>query len=68
MLGMTESEIIHEIDHGCFGIAPLTINIKDQLNLEPDDILKKLAKGVAQAIEKNNRKITNQLRALNLQI
>ena len=68
MLGMTEYELTHEIDSACFGIAPLTMNIKDQPTLDPSDILQKLAMGVAQAIEKNNRKIENQLRANGIQI
>ena len=63
MLGLSESQIFSEIDRGCFGIAHLGLNIPDQSSLSPNDMLKKLATGVAKAIEANNRAIERQLRS-----
>ena len=63
MLGMSESDLKSAIDHGAFGIAPIMMNISDQKSLQPKDILKKLANGVAEAIAKNNAKIEADLRS-----
>jgi hypothetical protein len=68
MLGKSESQIFHDIDSGCFGISNLSSNIKSQNNLEPDDILIKLASGVAKAIEQNNKVIESQLREAGIKI
>ena len=68
MLGLSESKVFNEIDSGCFGIAHLSLNIKDQPALEPDDILRKIATGVAKAIIANNKAIENKLRASGLSI
>lgn len=61
MIGLSESEIFREIERGCFGIGRLSINIPNQSSLSPDDILAKLATGVAKAIEANNRAIERNL-------
>ena len=63
MLGLNERQIFHEIDRGCFGIAHINMNIPNQSSLSPNDILAKLATGVAKAIEANNRAIEAQLRS-----
>ena len=63
MLGLSESEIFREIDSGCFGIGHINMNIPNQSSLTPNDILAKLATGVAKAIEANNRAIERQLRS-----
>jgi len=61
MLGLTESQLFSEIDSGTFGISHLSLNIRDQQTLQPNDILRKLATGVAKAIESNNRAIEREL-------
>ena len=63
MLGMSESDLKSAMDHGAFGIAPVMLNIGDQESLQPNDILKKLVRGVAEAIAKNNAKIEADLRS-----
>jgi hypothetical protein len=63
MLGMSESDLKRAIDHGAFGISPIMLNIPDQESLQPNDILKKLANGVVEAIAKNNEKIEANLRS-----
>lgn len=68
MLGMDESSIFHEIDRGCFGIAQLSTEIKDQPALQPNDILQRIATGVAKAIAANNAAIERQLRQAGLSI
>ncbi len=68
MLGLTESQLFSKIDSGCFGIAHLSTNIKNQQALNPDDILQKLATGVAKAIEANNMAIENQLRSHGIKV
>jgi hypothetical protein len=68
MLGKSESQIFHDIDCGCFGISHLSSNLTKQNNLEPDDILIKLAPGIAKAIEQNNRLIESQLRDAGIKI
>ena len=61
MLGMSESDLKRAIDHGAFGVAPVMLNIKDQESLQPNDILKKLVRGIVEAIAKNNAKIEADL-------
>ena len=68
MLGKSETQIFHDIDSGCFGISYLSANLKKQNNLDPEDILTKLASGVAKAIEQNNRVIESQLRDAGIDI
>ncbi len=68
MLGKSESQIFHDIDSGCFGISHLASNLRKQNNLDPDDMLAKLATGVAKAIEQNNRLIESQLRDAGIDI
>ena len=63
MLGLSGHQLLNEIDHGCFGMGGLALNIPGQPVLNPDDILRKLASGVAKAIEANNRAIEQQLRS-----
>jgi len=63
MLGLTESEILKAIDTmvARTSISSETMHIKDQEVLEPNDILRKLAIGVASAIAKNNQAIEREL-------
>lgn len=68
MLGMHESDIFREINRKCFDIPKQAEHIKDQPALNPDDILRRIATGVAKAIAVNNKAIENQLRAAGLSI
>ena len=49
MLGLSESEIFHEIDKECFGIAHASKNIPPQYSLNPRDILERLATGYCES-------------------
>jgi hypothetical protein len=63
MLGLSESEILKAIDTmvARTSITSETTHIKDQEVLDPNDILRKLAIGVASAIAKNNQAIEKEL-------
>jgi hypothetical protein len=62
MIGLSEGQLFQKIDFGSFGVSHLSVHIKKQNNLDPDDILSKLASGVAKAITANNEEIERQLR------
>jgi len=61
MLGMKQLEIESRIDSGAFGVTTPYMNIREQEALQPNDILKKLVRGVAEAIVANNERIQEQL-------
>lgn len=68
MVGLNESELFQNIESGYFGIGHLSISIRSQPSLNPNDALVKLATGVAKAIEANNRRITEQLQRAGIEI
>lgn len=63
MIGLSESEILKAIDAmvARTSITSKTMHIKDQEVLEPNDIIRKLAIGVASAIARNNQAIERAL-------
>lgn len=68
MLGLTESQLFQKIDHGASSSGHWGSYIKKQESLEPDDMLRRLATGVAKAIEANNIAIENQLRSAGIKL
>jgi len=63
MLGMTEVELIQEIEREFqFDHALRNKYINDQPSLSPSNAILRLATSIAKAIEKNNQKIEAQLR------
>ena len=68
MLGLTERELFSTIDGEVLGAAYSAVHIKDQQALHPQDILRKLASGVAKAIEANNKAIESQLRSAGIKL
>jgi hypothetical protein len=70
MLGLNGIQLFQKIDSGAFGGGYLAanININNQKALQPNDILQKLATGVAKAIEANNQAIERQLRNAGIEL
>ena len=66
MLGIHPQEIESRIDSFCFTPALPRLNINNQMALDPQDILCRIVRGVAEVIAQNNYEIEQQLRQIGI--